>query len=161
MWIIVRPRFVSLIGHYIFQFICFVSRSKDFCEGLGQLYFRRRNGFLTRAKKFSENIKNPRRTKMNEIERIHENNRQPRALLRRESAHRLWSCWWSTLSYISHLYHFILSDEFSQRFFRRIKVKCNCVTLFKLWTEQFLSDSSPSSPFSIPFRSANSTLYDD
>ena len=43
-WAISDSRLIYLIGHFLYQFFCYVSRGKDFCAGLCQVHIWKRNG---------------------------------------------------------------------------------------------------------------------
>ncbi len=85
-WAISYSRLIYLIGHFMHQFFCYVSRSKDFCAGLCQSHIRRHNGCLG-GKNSTEKVRyHPKRMETVHIPRC---NRQPRdARLRLEHLQR-------------------------------------------------------------------------
>jgi len=62
-WAISYSRLIYLIGHFLYQFFCYVSRGKDFCAGLCQVHIWKRNGCRGTRKPIKNLDNHPQRMK--------------------------------------------------------------------------------------------------
>lgn len=86
-WATSYTKLLSLIGHFIYQFVCYLSRSKEFCAGLSRAQKRIGRDGCAGTRKPRENLRDPHRQRMRETHR-QRYNRQPGFLLRSEPTQR-------------------------------------------------------------------------
>ncbi len=82
-WATSYTKLLSLIGHFIYQFVCYLSRSKEFCAGLSRAQKRIERDGCSGTRKPRENLRHPHRQRMRETHR-QRYNRHPGFLLRSE-----------------------------------------------------------------------------